>query len=62
MLSSNPKAIHLLEQNPDKISWDCLSFNPNTIHLLEQNPHKIDWDMLALNSTPAAIHLISKVL
>ena len=27
-LSRNPAAIHLLEQNPDKIVWSCLSANP----------------------------------
>jgi len=33
-LSSNPNAIHLLEQNIDKISWNALSENPNAINLL----------------------------
>ena len=28
MLSTNPAAIHLLEQNPDKIYWPWLSQNP----------------------------------
>ena len=27
-LSMNENAIHLLEQNPDKIDWDILSYNP----------------------------------
>ena len=27
-LSENPKAIHILEQNPDKINWVGLSENP----------------------------------
>ena len=26
-LSENPNAIHLLEQNPEKIFWECLSRN-----------------------------------
>ena len=43
MLSRNPNAIHLLEQNPDKINWGWLSRNPNAIHLLEENPDKIKW-------------------
>jgi hypothetical protein len=34
-LSRNPNAIHLLEQNIDKINWFWLSENPNAIHLLE---------------------------
>jgi hypothetical protein len=38
ILSGNPNAIHLLEQNLGKVDWDELSANPNAIHLLEQNP------------------------
>jgi len=34
-LSANPNAIHLLEQNMDKIDWVFLSKNSNAIHLLE---------------------------
>ena len=34
-ISRNPNAIHLLEQNMDKIDWKFLSENPNAIHLLE---------------------------
>ena len=37
MLSANPNAICLLEQNKDKIDWCFLSCNSNAIHLLEQN-------------------------
>ena len=43
LLSENPNAINLLEQNLDKIIWQYLSGNPNAIHLLEQNLYKIDW-------------------
>ena len=32
-LSLNPNAIHLLEQNKDKIDWSLLSYNPAAIHL-----------------------------
>ena len=32
-LSKNPKAIHLLEANPEKINWYLFSGNPNAIHL-----------------------------
>lgn len=42
MLSRNSKAVHLLEQNLDKIDWGFLSMNRNAIHLLEQNLDKID--------------------
>ena len=45
----NPKAIHLLEQNPDKISWGYLSGNPNGIHLLEKNQDKINCMEIASN-------------
>ena len=56
-LSSNPKAIHLLEQNVDKITWFGLSSNPNAIHLLEQNIDKINWWNLSQN--PNAVHLLA---
>ena len=54
-LSGNPNAVHLLEQNQDKINWTFLSGNLNAIHLLEQHPHKINWMYLSKNSN--AIHL-----
>ena len=34
-LSSNPHAIHLLQQNTYKINWHRLSLNSAAIHLLE---------------------------
>ena len=49
LLSTNPNAIHLLEQNPHKIDWHYLCANPNAIHLLEQNPDKIIWELLSKN-------------
>ena len=55
-LSSNPAAIHLLEQNTDKIDWYWLCKNPAAIDLLEQNPKKINWYWLCQNS--AAIPLL----
>ena len=48
-LSNNLNAIHLLEQNPEKIDWNCLSINSNAIQLLEQNPEKINWFLLSKN-------------
>ena len=33
-MSANPNAIHLLEQNLDKVDWEKISQNPNYIHLL----------------------------
>ena len=48
-LSKNPSpgAIELLEKNPEKINWGCLSMNPSAIHLLEKNPEKINWHWLS---------------
>ena len=57
-LSENPNAIHLLEQNPDKINWSYLSDNPNAIHLLDKNPNKISWKELLYN--PSAMHLLEQ--
>ena len=54
----NPNAIKLLEQNPHKISWGCLSKNPNAIKILEQNPDKINWENLSY--TANAIHLLEQ--
>ena len=48
-LSENPKAIQLLEKNPNKIKWTNLSLNPNAIPLLEKNPEQIDWWYLSSN-------------
>ena len=48
-MSKNPAAIHLLEQNPEKINWHYLSQNPAAIHLLEKHPEKIDWSWFSSN-------------
>jgi hypothetical protein len=48
-LSLNPNAIHILEQNMNKVNWYLLSRNPNAIYLLEQNIDKIDWINLSKN-------------
>ena len=57
-LSRNSSAIHLLEQNPERVNWYILSKNPKAIHLLEQNPDKIVWKLLSGN--PKAIHLLEQ--
>ena len=60
-LSANPNAIHLLEKNPNKISWIWLSGNPDlsyAIPLLEKNLDKIDWYNLSMN--PNAIYILKK--
>ena len=36
-LSMNPNAIHILENNLDKVDWRFLSDNPNAIHIIENN-------------------------
>ena len=57
-LSTNPGAIELLKENPDKIVWNFLSINsnPEAIKLLKSNPDKINWSYLSLN--PNAIELL----
>ena len=45
-LSQNQNAIHMLEQNIDKINWTVLNINPNAISLLVQNIDKIDWNTI----------------
>ena len=57
-LSSNPNAIDLLRQNPNKINWEFLSSNPNAIDLLKEHPDKINW--YYLSSNPNAIDLLRK--
>jgi len=51
----DPNAIHLLEQNPDKIDWWYISANPNALSLLNQNPRKIRWEYVCLNPNPDVI-------
>jgi len=67
-LARNPSAIHLIEQNLDKMNedyqkggdaWRILSWYGHGIHLLEQNPDKIHWsDFNAMN--PFAIRVLEK--
>ena len=58
--NENPNAIHLLEQNLNKVNWDWLSRNPNAIHILEQNLNKLNWYWLSKN--PNAIHILEQNL
>ena len=48
-LSNNPNAIHILENNLDKVNWKQLSINLNAIHILEKNLDKVDWYWLSMN-------------
>ena len=41
--NTNPKAIHIIEQHPDKINLEWLSGNPSAIHLLEKNVDELYW-------------------
>jgi hypothetical protein len=56
ILSGNPNAIGLLENNIDKIDWSVLSGNTNAISLLENNIDLIDWEQLSGNKN--AIHIL----
>jgi hypothetical protein len=49
LLSQNPNAIDIIEQNMDKVDWLGLSLNTNAIHLLEQNLDKVNWWNLSGN-------------
>jgi hypothetical protein len=60
MLSRNPNAIHILEQNLDMVDWQQLCCNPNAIHLLENNLDIYSWQGLSFN--PNAIHLLEQNL
>jgi hypothetical protein len=42
-------AIHILEENLDRINWNTLSCNINAISILEQNLDKINWSFLLRN-------------
>lgn len=58
--NTNPLAIELLQQNPDKIVWSslCKNTSPDAFALLEKNPGKIDWPYLSAN--PNAIELLEQ--
>ena len=58
MLSSNPNAIHLLEQNLDKVDWRTLPSNPNAIPILEQHLDKVDWRALSNKKNKHLLSLI----
>ena len=49
VLSANPNAIDLLEENKHKIDWYELSANPNGIKLLNQHRDKINVPQLCSN-------------
>ena len=62
-LAQNPKAIHLLASNFDKIPKDYeffLSLNPNAVPILDANPQLINWNHISSNSN--AMHIIESNL
>jgi len=59
-LSTNSDAIHILEQNIDKINWVGLCNNINGIDILKKNKDKIHWKTLSKN--PNAIELLKNNL
>ncbi len=60
LLSSNPYAISIIEENLDKVDWSELSKNPNAINIIEKNLDKVDWYYLSIN--PNAKHIIENNL
>jgi len=58
--NTNPLAIELLEQKPDKIVWPslCKNTSPDAFALLTKIPEKIDWTYLSAN--PNAIELLEQ--
>ena len=60
LLSLNSNAIHLLEDNNDKINWYYLSMNKNAYNILEGNIEKIDWYNLSRNTNPKIIKFLEK--
>ena len=55
-LSANPRAIQLLNANPEKINWFRASDN-TSIHLL---PLDKDIDWYTLSANPGAIHILER--
>ena len=37
VIPKNPNAIHILENNLDKVDWTWLSLNPNANNIIENN-------------------------
>ena len=62
VLSANPEAIQLLEENRDKINWVQLGTNPKAIKLLEEElqvrPQNIYW--YSLSGNPEAGKLLKR--
>ena len=50
-LSSNLSAVHILQENEDKINWYNFCYNESidAIYMIERNKYKIDWLSLSRN-------------
>ena len=61
-LSSNPKAIELLLENPDRIVWDEFSKNSNdkAIEILLKNPYNIVWDEFSKNTNIKVVEILKE--
>ena len=46
-LPTETNAIHLLQQNIDKIDWEFLSMNPNAFALIDIIIENEQWDILS---------------
>ena len=60
-LCNNQGAIHLIEENIDKLGdyeWKMLSRNPSALRILEKNIEKINWDEFCSNPNPECYHII----
>jgi hypothetical protein len=59
MLSRNPNAIHLLEQNPNEIDWCQLSQNPSIFELdynaIKERCSVYKWELLEVAFHPSRI-------
>jgi len=64
LLSANPYAIHILENNIDCVDWIELSSNPNpnAIRLLEKNLDKVNVCWSKISANPNAIRILEKNL
>jgi hypothetical protein len=60
-LCQNTEAIHLVEENLDKLGayhWGVLSLNPSALPLLEKNIDKINWENFCMNPNPDCYHTL----
>jgi hypothetical protein len=61
-LSANPNAIHLLEENQDKVDWKELSKNPNAIRILQYRLDMVDPVFVCSNPNPKIIPFLEEYL